>query len=530
MIPNPHGRNVISDAIFLLGLDLGISTVKAGLFTPAGEMLALESHEYLIIPDGDKVEVDPEHYWTPVVQSVRRLLAKWGGDPGKIAALSVSSHTETVIPMTREGKPARPALVWMDNRSQPEAEELRCEFGLQRVLQIGGQPDITPLWPVTKFRWLSKNEPDTVRRTGKFLLPEDYLLYRLSGRFAAEPSMWSSSLVLDISRRKWCDDLVKFGGIRTEQLPDLFPSGTAIGHISNACAEETGLSVKTAVVTGGLDHTCAGVAAGNIEPGVVTVSTGSVLALLTTIRKPVFDHSTPVPCHIHAAPDRYCLLPWNQTGGLAFKWFKDRFAEGFGVSNAAGTPSVYDALVAEAANVPPGSDGMVMLPHLEGALFPEFDPHARGVFFGITLAHKRAHFVRALLEAMAFQIRRDLEGLSRLGVQARELRVLGGGAKSRLGAEIKADICGIPVVIPAQQEAAVLGAAILAAVGVGLYPNLESAVKAMACGGEEVEPNPANRAVYDRAYKLYIALYDAVRALYPECAEIARAARERCIA
>jgi xylulokinase len=515
----------MNNDVFLLGLDLGISTVKAGLFTLDGKMVGLESHEYLIIPEGDKVEVDPENYWTPVVQSVRRLLAKWAGDPARIAAVSVSSHTETVIPMTREGKPARLALVWMDNRSQPEAEELCRDFGPQRVMEIGGQPDITPLWPVTKFRWLSKHEPDTVQRTAKFLLPEDYLLYRLSGRFAAEPSMWSSSLVLDIRRRKWSDELVAFGGIRTEQLPDLFPSGTAIGHVSNACAEETGLSVKTALVTGGLDHTCAGVAAGNIEPGVVTVSTGSVLALLTTILEPVSDLSTPVPCHIHAVPERYCLLPWNQTGGLAFKWFKDRFGEGLAAPTELGAPSIYDVLAGEAANVPPGSDGLVMLPHLEGALFPEFDPNARGVFFGITLSHKRAHFVRALLEAMGFQIRRDLEGLNRLGVAVRELRVLGGGAKSPLGAEIKADICGIPVVIPAQQEAGILGAAILAAVGVGLYPNIASAAKAMAFGGEEVKPNPAHRAVYDRAYKLYVALYDSVKDLYPECAAVSRMTR-----
>ena len=519
----PKGRpvnQIMRDDVLLLGLDLGISTVKAGLFTPAGEMRGLESHEYLIIPEGERVEVDPEHFWAPVVQSVRRLLANWGGDPARIAAVSVSSHTETVIPMTGEGKPTRPALVWMDNRSRLEAEELRLEFGPRRVLEIGGQPDITPLWPVTKFRWLSKNEPATVQRTAKFLLPEDYLLYRLSGRFAAEPSMWSSSLVLDIRSRKWSDELLAFGGINAQQLPELFPSGTAIGHVSKACAEETGLSAVTAVVTGGLDHTCAGIAAGNIDPGVVTVSTGSVLALLTTVREPVADDSIPVPCHIHAAPERYCLLPWNQTGGLAFKWFKDRFAQGLPSPAEPGAPSTYDVLVREAAEVPPGSDGLIMLPHLEGALFPEFNPIARGVFFGITLAHKRGHFVRALLEAMAFQIRRDLEGLHRLGVRANELRVLGGGAKSRLGAEIKADVCGLPVVIPAQQEAAVLGAAILAAVGVGLYSDIASAAKAMASGGEEVKPDPNRLAVYERAFKLYVTLYESVKDLYPESAAV----------
>lgn len=512
------------DDTFLLGLDLGISTAKAGLFTLGGELVGLESDEYLIIPEGDKVEVDPEHYWQPMVRSLRRLLAKWGGDASRIAAVSVSSHTETVIPMAADGQPSRLALVWADNRSQVEADELRDQFGPQRVLEMGGQPDITPLWPVTKFRWLAKHEPETVQRTAKFLLPEDYLLFRLSGRFAAEPSMWSSSLVLDIRNRKWSDELVAFGRISAAQLPDLYPSGTAIGPISQACAEETGLSTKTVVVTGGLDHTCAAVAAGNIEPGVVTASTGSVLALLTTVCAPVAEASVPVPCHIHAMPGRWCLLPWNQTGGLAFKWFKDRFAEGVAVSTEPGAPSIYDLLVQEAAGVPAGSDGLVLLPHLEGALFPEFDTQARGVWFGITLAHKRAHFVRALLEAMGFQIRRDLEGLTRLGVTARELRVLGGGAKSPLGAEIKADICGVPVVIPTQQEAGVLGASVLAAVGAGLFSDIASGAKAMAFGGETVKPNPVHRAIYDRVYKLYVDLYEAVKSLYPQCAAISKAA------
>jgi xylulokinase len=524
LLPKEYHQLAMNDDVLLMGLDLGISTLKAAIFTPEGSLVGLESDEYMIIPEGDKVEVDPEHYWTPVVRSIRRLLGKWGGDPARIAAVSVSSHTETVIPMTSDGRPVRPALVWMDNRSQPEADELSKVFGQKRILEISGQPDITPLWPVTKLRWLGKHEPDTVRRTAKFLLPEDYLLFRLSGRFASEPTMWSSSLLLDITSKKWSDELLAFGGICAEQLPALVLPGTAIGYVTTSCAQQTGLSSKTAVVAGGLDQTCAGVAVGNIEPGIVSVSTGSVLALLATVNQPIMDYSTRVPCHIHAVPERYCLLPWNQTGGLAFKWFKDRFAGQVAVPKQESAQSIYDVLVAEAANVPPGSEGMVMLPHLEGAFFPEFDSHARGVFFGFTLAHSRAHFVRALLESLGFMIRRDLEGLTRLGVTARELRVLGGGAKSRLGSQIEADTCGIPVVVPAQGEAAVLGAAILAAVGVGMYPNIASAVEVMVRGGEQMRPNAAHRAVYDRAYSLYVALYESVKHLYSKSEEISRMA------
>jgi xylulokinase len=447
--------------------------------------------------------------------AIRRLLQKWAGEPVRIAAVAVSSHAETVIPMAADGQPSRNALVWMDNRSQPEADELTGELGLQKVLEISGQPDIGSIWPVTKFRWLSKHEPETVRRTAAFLLPEDYILFRLSGRFAGEYSLWSSSLVLDIRRKLLSDEMIRFAGISPQQIPPVHPSGTAIGHISSACAAETGLSTTTAVVTGAIDQACAAIAAGNVAPGIVTESTGSVLALLATVSEPIFGAETRVPCHIHALPDTYCLLPWNTTGGLALKWFKDRFAPDLVAQASAHGQDVYALLTAAAEEVTPGSDGLIMLPHLEGAFFPEFDAQARAVFFGFTLSHTRAHFTRSIMEAVAYMIRRDLEGIGRLGVQAKELRVLGGGAKSRLWAQIKADVCNMPVVMPSHGEAAVLGAAMLAAVGVGMYTSIPAAARLMVKESARVEPDPNSRTVYDMAYRLYGDLYESVKCLYP---------------
>lgn len=513
----------------LLGLDLGISTVKVGLFTPDGGLLGLESEEYLIIPEGARVEADPEVYWTPVVRSIRRLLERWDGDPSQIAAVSVSSHAETVISLAGDGRPTRPALVWNDNRSQAEATALLEAVGAQRVLEISGQPEIGPIWPVTKFRWLSLHEPDSVRRTAKFLLPEDYILYRLSGETVGEHTLWSSSLVFDIRRKEWSEELLAFGRIGVEKLPNLVASGTAFGHVSGECASETGLSTATRVVAGALDQTCAAIAAGNVKPGIVTESTGSVLALVATIAEPIFDLETKVPCHIHAVPELYCMLPWNPTGGLALKWFKDRFAEKQADEARADGRDVYEQLTEEAGRIPPGCDGLIMLPHLEGAFFPEFDPQARAVFFGFKLGHGKAHFTRAIMEAVAFMIRRDLEGLNRLGVGARELRVLGGGAKSRLWSQIKADVCQMPVVMPSHGEAAVLGAAMLAAVGCGMHDDIPAAVASMARGGERLETSPENREVYDAAFALYVSLYDRVKDLFKRSAiieEMTSVARE----
>jgi xylulokinase len=516
MTSNPENQPL------LLGIDLGISTAKAALFTPAGELLGLESDEYLILPEGDRVEADPEIYWRPLAGCIRRLLQKWGGQPEQIASVSVSTHTETLIPLAGSGAPSRKALVWMDSRSQPEADEMAEVFGVQRLLEISGQPDIGPIWPATKLRWLSKHEPDSLRRTSVFLLPGDYLIYRLCGELCAEDSLWSSSLVLDIRRKALDAELLEFCGVSASQIPPIYPAGARLGRISPACAAETGLSQNTVVVSGALDQVCAALGAGNISPGAVTESTGSVVALVATTQQPVFDAVGKVPCHIHAIPGVYAMLPWNPTGGLTLKWFKDRFAQDQISEAATHGQDIYDLLTESAGQVAPGSGGLVMLPHLEGAFYPEYNPQARAAFFGFTLSHTQAHFTRAILEAVAFMIRRDLEGIQRLGVPVRELRVLGGGAKSRLWSQIKADVCQLPVIMPRHREASVLGAAILAATGAGLYPDIPSAVQEMARTGLQLDPNPEHREVYEQAFRLYTSLYESLQPLFPASVELQR--------
>ena len=509
----------MGDELFL-GLDIGISTVKVALFTGQGELAALESDEYMVMPEGDVVEADPEIYWAPMARSIRKLLKNWGGDPKRIAAVSISSHGETIFPMRADGKPVRKAINWMDNRSQLESDELLESLGSQKVLEITGQPEVGPIWPVTKYRWMCKHEPEQVKETASFLLPEDYILFRLSGQFAGETTLWSSSLVFDIRQKRLSDELLAFAGISPAQIPAIYPAGTAFGNISAACAAETGLSVKTRVVTGALDQVCAAIGAGNVAPGMITESTGSVLALVASIREPIFDNVTRLPCHIHAVPDTYCMLPWNPTGGMTLKWFKDTFAPDLTRQAQEEGKDVYDLLSIPAEGVKPGSDGLIMLPHLEGAFFPEFDTQVRAVFFGFTLSHTRAHFTRAILEAIAYMLRRDLEGLQKLGVGASELRVLGGGAKSRLWSQIKADVCNTPVIMPSHREAAVMGAAMLAAVGVGYYPDIPSAAQVMARPGTRLEPDPANRHLYDATFDLYVSIYDALKPIFPRRSEI----------
>ena len=421
----------MGDELFL-GLDIGISTVKVALFTGQGELVALESDEYMVMPEGEVVEADPEIYWAPMGRSIRKLLKNWGGDPQRIAAVSISSHGETVFPMRADGKPVRKAINWMDNRSQLESDELLQSLGSQKVLEITGQPEVGPIWPVTKYRWMCKHEPEQVKETASFLLPEDYILFRLSGQFAGESTLWSSSLVFDIRQKRLSDELLAFAGISPAQIPAIYPAGTAFGNISAACAAETGLSTKTRVVTGALDQVCAAIGAGNVAPGMITESTGSVLALVASIREPIFDNVTqPALPHsrcaghvLHAAlePDgrhdpemvqgHVCARP--DPPGAGGRQGRLRPAEHTGRGRQAGQRRADHAAA-------PG-----------GRFLPRVRHAGAG---GVLRLHPQPYpgaLHAAIMEAIAYMLRRDLEGLQKLGVGSSELRVLGGGAKSRL--------------------------------------------------------------------------------------------------
>jgi len=503
-----------SEPAYLLGIDLGTSAVKVGVYSSTGQQIALESDEYALTPQANAVEADPELYWAPIVRAIRRVLERIGGSPDRIVAASTSTFGESIFPLLKDGTPARPSISWLDGRSSTEAELLLGRLGAQRLLELSGQADINAIWPATKILWMKRHEPEVFARVAKFLLPDDYLLYRLSGQVVGELTMWGSSLLLDIRSKDWSEASLDAAGVSPGQLPARTAPGTVLGKISPACAAETGLSTNTLVVAGAMDQMCAAVGAGNIVPGIVTESTGTVVALLTTLDAPIFDSATRVPCHIHAVPGKYCLLPWSPTGGMVLKWFKDRFGEMEIARAAREGRDVYDLLCEQAAAVPPGSEGLILLPFLEGAGFPEFHPAARGVLLGLSLGHTKAHFTRAILESIAYLVRADLEALQRLGVSPREVRLLGGAAKSPLWSQIKADVLGLPVSVLRGSDTAALGAAMIAAVGAGFFSNLPDAVAAMGRPGSVLMPQAGAREVYDRAYSRYRQLFEHVKVLF----------------
>lgn len=503
----------MSGNMYLLGIDVGTTAVKAAVFDERGRRVSKAVEEYALeTPGPDLVELDAEVYWRSCVSAVRRALER-AGKPD-VSAVSVSSQGETLIAVGRDGKPLRKAIVWLDNRSKEEADELRSRFGEQEIYRITGQPAVVPTWPATKILWIRRREPHLFKKVWKFFLVEDYVLYKLTGRPATEPSVSSSTLMLDIGKCSWWGEMLGYLGVDEEALPEVLPSGAPVGLLSEEASRELGVREDVVVAAGAFDQAAAALGAGNVEEGAVSESTGAALAIVAPTRRMVFDPRRRIPLHRHAVPGLFFLMPWCQTAGMLLKWFRDGFARVERLVEEEAGVSAYKLLDAMAERVPPGSEGLVVLPHLAGAASPEFDPKARGVIFGLTLRHGMAHVVRALLESVGYMLRRNIELLEGLGLEVREVRSIGGGARSAVWCRIKADILQKPLLTPGEEESACLGAAILAGAASGVYRSVEEAAKAMSFIKEKVEPNPENKDVYERLYKLYVELYEALKPLF----------------
>ncbi len=503
----------------LLGLDVGTTSVKAGLFDITGRRMAGAGREYrLAHPAPDRVEIDPETWWTAAVEAVRETLSPPGIERTSIAAIGVSSQGETVAAVDADGRALGPALVWLDNRASAEARELADRFGNALVYDRTGVPDVNPTWTAAKLLWWRHHEPALFRAADRFVLAEDFVLRRLTGRFVTDGSIQCTTMLLDIQTGAWWASMLEAVGVGPERLPEIAAPGAIVGTLEAAAAEALGLPTGLPVVAGGMDQGAGAVGVGNIAGGMISESTGGALTIQAAVAYHGGDASRRTPVYIHSAPGTYLYCPVCPTGGMALTWFRDQFgggrteAGGAGAGRAeAGGSNGYDLLTELAAAVPPGCEGLTMLPHLAGAFSPEYVPAARGVFAGFTLAHTHGHFARAVLEAVAFMLRRNLELLAQAGATATEIRSHGGGARSHVWNQVKADVCDRPIVTLVGEDAAVRGDAMLAGVAVGAFRDLADAEAALVTTGARFEPQPANRGAYDDAYDRYIRLFEALR-------------------
>jgi len=493
-------------ADYLLGLDAGTTSVKAALFDNWGICLGIGREEYqLSTPSAEQAELEAEIYWRSSVTAIRTAAQVAGVSPAQVRAIAVSSQGETTIPLNAQGTPLRPALVWLDNRSHSQAHWLASHTDRQEVYEVTGVPEITPTWSACKILWIRQNEPKIFEQVYKYLLVKDYLVYRLTGEIVTDGATACTSLLYDIRHHQWWPEMLDAVGISPSHLPVITRPGEAVGHLTGPAAEALGLDRQTLVINGGMDQAVGAIGAGSITSDVISETTGAALAIQVTTPYPNMHSHFRFPVYVHSLPDLYLYVPVLPTGGMAFKWFRDTFGGSELQAAKESGRDAYDLLTEMAARVPPGCDGLVMLPHLMGAFSPEENPTARGVFSGFTLSHGKGHFVRAILEGVAFNLHQILAAMNEAGLHFSEVRTSGGGARSLLWNQIKADVCGMPIVTLANEETALLGDAILAGVACGVFNSVAEACAQMVAIKERVQPSN-HLVAYEKLYQRYYEL------------------------
>lgn len=502
---------------YFLTFDIGTTSVKTCVFDRHLRMRGHANGEYLLIAEKPGfVELEPETYWQAAQDGAKRAIARAGIDAKDIVSISVTTQGETFIPIDADGNALRNAIVWLDERAGEQAARLGERFDAARFYRETGLPELNGYTPIAKLLWLRENEPEIYERTQKFLLLEDYILYRLTGACVTEKALATSTGWFQLSSDGYWAEMLEAAGIDANKLPKPLECGTIVpASVLPAVRAELGLSEGVRVVTGAMDQTAGAVGAGNLQPGLITETTGTALCLVATLDTPDLEHPSRVTVYRHIAQNRYLMITISMTAGMFLKWFKDNFCELEQQQAEREHRSVYAMFDEIVANTEPGANGLLAYPYLNGSLQPHQNAAVRGVFFGAGLDSKKAHFLRAIFEGVAFMLRENMELIERVNrIRVREIRSLGGGSKSAVWQQIKANVTKKPIGALAESECASLGAAILAAVALGCYEGVEEAARLANAVTSWRQPDASLEALYERAYEKYGSLYERLEPLF----------------
>lgn len=407
--------------------------------------------------------------------------------------------------LDEQGSVVRPALIWCDVRTEKQCRDLSKALGLQRLIQLTCNPAL-PNFTLTKLLWVRENEPENWKRVRHFLLPKDYVRFRLTGERATDMADASGTLLLDVAHRRWSQEMLDAAAIEESLLPAVYESPEVCAKVSGQGAAESGLSAGTPVVAGAGDQAAGAVGMGIVSAGTVSATIGTSGVVFAATDRPALDTRGRVHTFCHAIPGRWHVMGVTQAAGLSLRWFRDTFT-----IDSNGVPAPYDRLTAEAGKIPAGSDGLLWTPYLMGERTPHLDGSARGALVGITASHTRGHVVRAILEGVAFSLRDTFTLFQEMNVPVNSIRLGGGGARSPLWRQIQADVYGHSVELVAAEEGAAYGAAILAAVGAGVWPSVDAACAAAVRVASRVEPQPAAVATLNAGYAAFRRIYPATR-------------------
>ena len=500
----------------LMGLDVGTTACKATVFDTDGAVVAKASREYpLLNPRPGWYELDPNQVWAYVCECLREVNGQVRHNP--VTALAVSCQGEAVVPVAPDGKVLGNSPISSDNRAIPQAARLAEKLGSERIYEISGQPPGS-VFTLPKLMWCREHQPALFRQTWKFLCYGDFVSMRLGVPPVIDYSMAARTMAFDIRTLDWSDELLAAADMDANLLAEPMPSGTLIGDIPDLIADELGFVGRVQVVTGGHDQPCAGLGGGILGPGTVLYSIGTTESVVVFMEERRPDlHRLNIPCYPHVVPDTLIALSGNQTGGRLLRWYRDELGAAERASAAELEQDVYDVIVGQVDDAP---SRLMLLPYFAGSGPLHEDPLATGIIIGLTFSTQRKEIVKAILEGLTYEQALCLHYLREIGVEINRLTAVGGGSRSDTWLQIKSDITNLPIQVIHTSEAAGLGAALLAGLGTGVYPDLAQATAQCISIRKTFYPRADYARHYQKQLMVYKDIYDALKPVYGRMADI----------
>ncbi|HER24094.1 MAG TPA: carbohydrate kinase [Candidatus Atribacteria bacterium] len=490
----------------IISIDLGTTGCRTVIFNELGDPLSHSYQEYNSIYLSSRwIDHDPKTWLEAAQSTVKEAISKLKETHKNFSAIAVTSQRATVIPVDKDGDPIDNAILWQDKRAIEETEHLKNIYGSKEIYTITGLR-IDPYFTLPKLLWFKKNRREIYGKTFKFLTVQDFIIHYLTGIFKTDWTQASRTMLFNIDRFKWEEDLIKSVGIALDKLPEAVPPGSVIGVLNRSAADKLGLPEGIPVIAAGGDQQCAAIGLGVVKDGLVEANTGTGSFVLTNSNKPFKDKNQRLICSASSVAGKWVLEAGIFTTGSIYRWFRDNFWLLGSEEQKKFRTDAYSFMNSEAEKEPIGSNGLLLIPHFAASAAPYWNPEARGILFGLSLGHTSSSIIRAILEGIAFEIRKNMVIMEGFVGPIKEVRISGGLTRSEIFNQIQADIYGRPVVKSGYEDASSLGAAIIAAVKIGLYNNIVTAVDSMTKLDYLSQKNPID--IHTKVYEDLIIIHD----------------------
>lgn len=502
---------------YLLGIDIGTSGTKTLICDQKGKVLATAMAEHPISsPKPGWSEQNPVDWWNAVIKATKAVVKKAKIKGGDVTSIGLSGQMHGSVFLGDGTKPLRPALLWNDQRTSDQCEQITAKAGgREALIEMVANPALTG-FTAPKILWVRKHEPRVYEKTKHILLPKDYIRYCVTGEYATEVSDASGTLLLDVVNRKWSGQLLELLNIDAAVLPRLYESAEVTGRLTTQAANSLGLNAGTPVVGGAGDQAAGAVGNGIVMQGIVSATLGTSGVVFAHADSPTRDPAGRVHTMCHAVPGKWCVFGCMLSAGGSFQWFRNQLGESEIAAAKKKKIDPYQLLIDSAGRAPLGCEGLFFLPYLTGERCPHPDPCARGGWIGLTSRTTRDMLIRSLLEGITFGMRDALEIMRQMGISISEVRASGGGGRSDFWRHLQADIYNTPIVLTNASEGPAYGVAILAGVGNGVWSSVEEACRACIKKTEKISPNKKQAAAYDRYFQTYEKLYGDLKSRFVE--------------